>query len=86
MCLRFLQLFVSSSSLLACTLPILGSANSASGMNSKIVGVTNRITDISPHSDIFVTVNELTLHIINTFKSIVYIGVDIVHSTCLDKQ
>ena len=41
---------------------------------------------IYPHSDTFVTVNELTLHIINTFKLIVYIRVDVVHFICVDKQ
>jgi len=42
MCLHFLRLLTSSSSLLACALPTLGSANS---VNSKTTGVTIRISD-----------------------------------------
>ena len=47
MCLQFLllQLLKSPSSLLASILPILGSVNSAEGMNSKATGITNRISD-----------------------------------------
>ena len=42
MCLQFLWLLTSSSSLLARALPTLSSANS---VNSKTIGVTNRICD-----------------------------------------
>ena len=40
MCLQFLWLLESSSSLLTCTLPILGSVNS---LNSETVGAVGRI-------------------------------------------
>ena len=43
MCLYFLQLFESPSSLLAHELPTIGSANS---VNSKVTGITNRISNI----------------------------------------
>ena len=47
-CLWFLQLLESSFRLLACTLPTLGSANSANSMHSEIAGVTNRLSNIPP--------------------------------------
>ena len=45
MCLHFLWLLTSSSSLLAQALPTLGSMNSADSMNGKTVGIMNRISD-----------------------------------------
>ena len=45
MCLQFLWLLESPSSLLACTLPTLGSANSVDSVNSETTGVMNRISD-----------------------------------------
>ena len=64
MCLQFLllQLLKSPSSLLASILPILGSVNSAEGMNSKATGITNRISDtlfwknFSKQNDFFISV------------------------------
>ena len=46
-CLQFLLFLESPCSLLASSLPILGSANSAHSVNSKTVGVTNRISSAS---------------------------------------
>ena len=43
MCLKFLWLFESHSSLLAHALPTLGSVNSVATVNSNTVGVMNRI-------------------------------------------
>ena len=45
MCLKFLWIPESPSSLLACALPILGSANCADSGYSKTTGVTNRMSD-----------------------------------------
>ena len=45
MCLQFLQLLKSSSSLLAYALCTLGSANSANSVNSDTTGIMNRISD-----------------------------------------
>ena len=45
MCLQFLGLLKSPSSLLAQALPTLGSASSASSVNSKTIGVTSRISN-----------------------------------------
>ena len=45
MCLHFLWLLTSSSSLLAQALPTLGSMNSADSMNGKTIGIMNRISD-----------------------------------------
>ena len=43
MCLHFLWLLASSSSLLAHALPTLGSANSVDTVNSKTIGAMNRM-------------------------------------------
>lgn len=45
MCLQFLGLLKSPSSLLAQALPTLGSASSAYSVNSKTIGVTSRISN-----------------------------------------
>ena len=44
MCLQFLQLLESSSSISAHALPTLGSTNSTDSVNSKTIGITNRIS------------------------------------------
>ena len=49
MCLQFLWLLDSPSSLLACTLPTLGSANRVGSVNSETTGVMNRISDTFLH-------------------------------------
>ena len=43
MCLQFLQFVKFSSNLLACALPTTGSVNSVDSVNSKTMGITNRI-------------------------------------------
>ena len=48
MCLQFLWLLKTPSSLLVCTLPTLGSANSVDSMNSKTLGITNRMNNNTP--------------------------------------
>ena len=45
MFLPSLWLLASSSSLLVCALPTLGSVNSENSVNSKTIGVTNRASD-----------------------------------------
>ena len=45
MCLQFLQLLKSPSSLLARALPTLVSAISANSVNSETIGAVNRISD-----------------------------------------
>ena len=45
MCLQFLPLLESSSSLLLCALPAMGSANSTGSMNSKTVGTVSSISN-----------------------------------------
>ena len=47
MCLQFLWLFVSSSNLLVHALPTLDSTNSVQSVNSKTVGIMNRISNTS---------------------------------------
>ena len=49
MCLQFLWLLKSSSSLLACALPTVGSANSVDSVSSETAGVMNRISDTFLH-------------------------------------
>ena len=48
--LQFVQLFASSSSLLAFTFPNLGSTNTVHSVNSKIVGIMDRVSET--HSNI----------------------------------
>ena len=54
MCLKFLRLLQSSSSLFADALPTLGSANGVHSVNSETTGVMSRISNRVPKADLIV--------------------------------
>ena len=75
MCLQFLRPLESSSSLLAHALPTLGSAHSADSMNSRAIGVTNRISSTT-------VLKPLTVWITANWKILKDMGLSD-HLTCL---